>query len=349
MARFGLAAAAVASILCISAQAAGSVRGIASCPAQDQPEIRVDSSGRASIDIDVMLYNIQGLPFPARLNRGPDLERIGAELTAMRAACKAPQIILIQEAFSEEAAQIGARAGFAHIASGPGESDSRSTPGAPVPRAFIAGQRLSRGEGGPKLVNGGLQILSDYPVLHAVSEPFSADACAGTDCLSNKGAMLVRIRIPGLPQPLDILNTHMNSRKGAGVPSARTDAAHHLQTDELAAFLQRNRSPGHALLVAGDFNMKDATARFTHFERRLPQTLVHRHCASGACALNQPFETAQPWMETQDLHAFESGGSITIRPLRLQPVFDGRNRPMLSDHVATVVTYRLSWRAQPAA
>jgi len=339
----------MASILCISAQAAGSVRSIASCPAQQLPTVRINSTGRASINIDVMLYNVQGLPFPARLNRTHDLERIRAELTEMRAACKAPQIILLQEAFSEQAARIGARAGYYHIASGLGETDSRSAAGAPIPQAFIAGQRLSRGEGGPKLVGGGLQVLSDYPVLQTISEPFSADACAGTDCLSNKGAMLVRIRIPGLPHPVDILNTHMNSRKGAGVPHARTDVAHHLQTDELAAFLQKTRSPGHPLLIAGDFNMKDAAARFVHFERRLPHTLVHRHCAGGACTLNQPFQTAEPWMETHDLHAFESGGSITIRPLKLQPVFDGRNRPILSDHVATVVTYRLSWTARPPA
>ncbi len=349
MARFGVAAAAFASILCISAQAAGTVRGLAACPATHQPQVHVDENGRASIDIDVMLYNVEGLPFPARLNRSPDLQRIGAELAALRGACKVPQIILLQEAFSENAARIGADAGFSYIASGP-RADARRTSGdTPLPADFIAGQRLSRGEGGPKLVSGGLQVLSDYPVLEAISEPFSQNACAGTDCLSNKGAMLVRVQIPGLPQPVDILNTHMNSRKGAGVPYARTDAVHHVQTDELAAFLHRARHAGRPLLIAGDFNMKDAAARFSHFERRMPQTMVHRHCATGACALKQRFETAQPWMETQDLHAFEDGAVVTIAPLKLEPLFDGHNRPLLSDHIATVVTYRLSWPVKPAA
>lgn len=348
MARFGLVAAAAASILCASAQAAGSARQAANCPATSGPQVRVDAVGMASIDIDVMLYNIEGLPFPARLNRQPDLERITAELAAMRMACKAPQIVVLQEAFSQEAAAVGRRAGFAYIAHGPAADDARQAGGAPLPEAFLAGQQLSRGEGGPKLVGGGLQVLSDFPLTGSVSEPFSAAACAGTDCLSAKGAMLVRVRIPGLNVPVDVLNTHMNSRKGAGVPYARTDVAHRAQTEELAGFLRRNRDLRHPLLVAGDFNMKAATDRFQHFERLLPQTLVHRACATGACDLRQPFETAEPWMETQDLHAFEAGSTVSVRPLKLEAMFDGRNRPVLSDHVATVVTYRLSWRAAGA-
>jgi len=347
MARFGLAAAAVALILSLSAQAAGTGRDVANC-LHHQPQIQVDSEGHASIDIEIMLYNVEGLPFPARLNRSKDLGQIGVELAAMRATCKTPRIIVLQEVFSEDAERIAAQAGYVAVADGPERDARRSLAGAPIPDTFLAGQRFSRGEGGPKLVDGGLQILSDYPVLEAVSEPFSDDACAGTDCLSNKGAMLVRVRIPGLPVPLEILNTHMNSRKGAGVSYGRTDVAHHLQSDELADFLQRHRSPGYPLLIAGDFNMKDAAARFSHFERRMPQPLVHRHCANGACVLNKTFETAQPWMETQDLHAFESGGIVTVRPLRLDTIFDGLNGPMLSDHIATIVTYRLSWPVEPS-
>lgn len=344
MARFGLAAAAVASILCVSAQAAGSARQAASCPASSGPQVRVDAGGVASIDIDVMLYNIEGLPFPARVDRKPDLDRITAELAAMRMACKAPQIVVLQEAFSDTAAAVGQRAGFAYVARGPAAGDPRHASGATLPQGFLAGQQLSHGEGGPKLVGGGLQVLSDYPLSGTVSEPFSAAACAGTDCLAAKGAMLVRVRIPGLDVPVDVLNTHMNSRKGAGVPYARTDVAHRVQTEELAGFLRRNRDPRHPLLVAGDFNMKAAPVRFQHFERLLPQTLVHRACGGGSCELRQPFETAEPWMETQDLHAFEAGGAVSVQPLKLRSLFDGRNRPALSDHVATVVTYRLSWR-----
>ncbi len=46
--------------------------------------------------------------------------------------------------------------------------------------------------------------------------------CAGFDCLANKGVMMVHVDLPGLPEGLDIVNTHMNARKAAKVPKSRS-------------------------------------------------------------------------------------------------------------------------------
>jgi len=327
-----------------SAQAAGLPHNLVSCPASAKPGIVVSAAGEAHLDISVMLYNVEGLPFPARMNREPDLARIADALAVLRAACNAPQIIVVQEAFSATAASIGRRAGYPYIASGPGADAVRQSGAAALPAGFLAGRRFAAGERAPKLINGGLQVLSVFPMAGIRAEPYSATACAGTDCLANKGAMLVQLQIPGLPAPVDLLNTHMNSRKGAGVPFARTDTAHKAQTQELAGFLSRHRTRGNPLLVAADFNMRAAPERFAHFERHMPHTLVHRACNAAPCAVGFQFETAAPWLETQDLQAFEDGSTVRIRPLRLTAHFDGKHSPMLSDHIATIVTYRLSWQ-----
>lgn len=334
----------------LSAEAAGVEQNSLTCAARAAPEVKLDANGEAHLDIDVLLYNVEGLPFPARMNRGPQLEQIATELAILRSGCNAPHIVVLQEVFSETASEIGRRSGYPYRASGPAAAARRQSLAATPAPAFLAERRFTAGERAPKLINGGLQVLSDFPIIATRAEPFSPEACAGTDCLSNKGAMLVRLQIPGLPQPVEILNTHMNSRKGAGVPYARSDQAHHYQTDELAAFLTRARTPGTPLLIAGDFNTGAATARFAHLEQRLPQTLVHRFCASKPCELGLRFETGTPWMETHDLQAFEHGFSVGVRPLKLGPIFDGNNRPVLSDHIGTIVTYRLSWRpASPTA
>ena len=47
------------------------------------------------------------------------------------------------------------------------------------------------------MVGSGLQILSDYPILRVRRMAFPAFACAGYDCLANKGALLVTVRLPG--------------------------------------------------------------------------------------------------------------------------------------------------------
>jgi hypothetical protein len=52
-------------------------------------------------------------------------------------------------------------------------------------------------------------------------------------------------------------------------------------------------------------------------------------------------------MDTQDLQLFSSGEIVTVRPIRVEAVFDGSpGSPRLSDHDGFRVTYRLSWPAE---
>ncbi len=331
----------------LSAQAAGVEQNSFACPSQRVPKMVLSATGEASVDIAVMLYNVEGLPFPARMGRDANLEAIGDALAALRAQCAAPHVVVVQEAFSATAAAIGRRAGYPYQAFGPQADAPRLSPSAVLAPDFLAERRFLVGERAPKLVNSGLKILSDFPILTAASEPYSAEACGGTDCLANKGAQFVRVAIPGVPVPLEILNTHMNSRKGAGVPYARSDEAHHAQTEELAGFLARHRDPANPLVIAADFNMGWAPPRFAYFQRHMPQALVHQHCHTAPCNTGLRFETVTPWLETQDLQAFDPGRRIHIRPVQLAAHFDGKAGPVLSDHMATIVTYRISW--QPTA
>lgn len=49
-------------------------------------------------------------------------------------------------------------------------------------------------------------------------------------------------------------------------------------------------------------------------------------------------------METQDLQLFRSGSQMTIRPVRVEAMFDGEeNGPQLSDHDGVRVVYEISW------
>ena len=49
-------------------------------------------------------------------------------------------------------------------------------------------------------------------------------ACAGFDCLANKGVLLARIAVPGMAQPLTVANAHLNARKAAGVSVVKNGA-----------------------------------------------------------------------------------------------------------------------------
>lgn len=301
----------------------------------------------ASTDLRVMTYNIEGLPWPARVNRQPFLDEIGRQLAQQRAQGIAADIVLIQEAFSGAAGRTISLAGYANRARGPTVSSPRAVPSADAPAALTGKRKVVRGEGLGPLLSGGLYILSDYPITARASRPFRRAECAGFDCLAEKGVQWAQIRIPGVPSPVDVFNTHLQSRGAAGVSSNRSFQAHRLQVNEVSRFISAFRAADHPMIFGGDFNMRTSEKRFEHFELAKPWPLVHRYCADRTvdCRVLASWDGDAPWMDTQDLLGFDDGAIVKIRPIQVETRFDQpwRGRP-LADHDALLVTYRLSWR-----
>ena len=292
--------------------------------------------------LDVLTYNVEGLPWPARRGRAESLRAIGATLRRLRADGEAPDVVLFQEVFSPAAVRSVVEAGYPSIASGPSRtrrsifSADAKLPGRPRP---------TKGELGIRLMTSGLVVASRYPITRVVSDAYSRRACAGFDCLSNKGAMLITLAVPGVPDPVEIGNTHMNARKAARVSPQRTLAAHKAQAAELEAFLGEKRDPRYPMILGGDFNMRRSPQRFAWFRENNPLQFVHEYCVgSGKCDVRISWDSDAPWMDTQDLQFFASGSRIRIRPIRVQAMFDGApGSPALSDHDGFRVVYRLNW------
>ncbi|WP_157216426.1 endonuclease/exonuclease/phosphatase family protein [Flavisphingomonas formosensis] len=203
----------------------------------------------------VLTYNIKGLPWPVARGRTAALARIADRLGAMRETGREPQVVLLQEAFTGEARSIGQRAGYPYVVSGPAAADAGSGTMTGADRRFAADARWWKGETEGKLLGSGLEILSDYPVVAVRRLAFPAFACAGFDCLANKGALLVSLAIPGVSAPVDVLTTHLNSRHASGVDDARSNYAYRRQVAALTAFVRTAHDPARPLIAAGDFNL----------------------------------------------------------------------------------------------
>lgn len=323
----------------------------AACPdASESPAIARLPDGRQSTTLNVLIYNVEGLPWPARKNRGPSLDRIGQTLANFRAQGRAPDIVLMQETFTSRAARIGAHAGYANAIGGPKRSDMVKD--SAVAREYVAERRRKKGERGPKLMRSGLYVLSDFPVTEMVREGFARNACAGFDCLAAKGMMLVRVRVPGVPSPIDIFTTHMNSGRAARVSLERSGEAHQYQALEAAHFLDEYHEPDNPLIIGGDFNMRRNAGRFDFFSTAIPYTIVHRWCIEkpATCDVKMSWDGDEPWLDTQDLQAFDNGKAVSVEPIRVEAMFDGSdNGARLSDHDGFLVTYRLTWSTASAA
>lgn len=316
-------------------------------PATRTPAIAVDpETGQRRLQLSVLIYNVAGLPWPVRTGRSAALRQIGRQLEEMRAAGTAPDLLLLQEAFTAEAARIGVRAGYLNGVRGPRRTDRPGIDVSSLDRAFLAGRRFFNGEKAGKLLSSGLYIYSDYPIHALYSTPFGRHTCAGFDCLANKGVMVAEITIPGVPARLQLLNTHLNSRAASGVSHVRSLYAHNRQVDEIATLLARTRHQDQPFIFGGDFNTRRSEARFDYKIDRIPGTVVDYYCVVEAddCDVRISWDGDAPWMDTQDLQGFESGTLVAVRPIRVEAMFDQPYRGrMLSDHDGYLVTYELSW------
>jgi endonuclease/exonuclease/phosphatase family metal-dependent hydrolase len=263
----------------------------------------------------------------------------------MRAAGTGPDIVLFQEMFSGAAKKAVAATGYPAITPGP----NRMTQPFESTREKLPGKAsVKRGELGIKFVGSGLAIASRWPIISTDTRAYGARSCAGLDCMSNKGILLARIHIPGLPTPIDVYDTHMNSRGASKAPSNRNLAAHDRQALEASEFIDSTHDDNYPVIFGGDFNMRRSVERWDNFTRYQPMTLVHRVCADKAygCDVKMSWDGDEPWMDTQDLQFFFDGNPATVRPIRVEAVFDGSpGSPQLSDHDGFLVTYRIEWPA----
>ena len=325
---------------CVSLPAARTI----SCEAAPRPPIRLSEDGRtASMELDVLTYNVEGLPKFARSGRRDPLGEIGAVLAALRQRGEAPDVVMFQEVFSRRARAGMLAAGYPSLA--PGPTARQRPPRSDDPR--LPGRRNPRkGEAGLKFASSGLLIAAEYPFVETGAVPFARGSCAGRDCLANKGVAFARMAIPGVPAPVDLYTTHMNSMGASRVPERRHLAAHNRQAREAADYVGLNSPPALPILFGGDFNMRGSPGRFDHFASLHRLRLVHLYCTEypWSCDVRASWDGDAPWLDTQDLQLFASGAAVTVRPIRVEAMFDGsEGSPKLSDHHGLRVVYELSW------
>lgn len=334
------------------------------------PEISFNpETGMASMEISVLTYNIAALPFPiacgksSRLtdekgkripiacNRSKGVIAIADALADLRAQGNEPDVVLMQEAFLPAVAEIAGVAGYPNWAAGPGPEDTGPKVSDRASKSFIEDRKFWKGEKWGKRQPSGLLVISDFQITEHINFPFYEWECAGFDCLANKGVILARLRIPGLPDLLEVVTSHYNAKGASGVPIARAHEAHRLQVDGTLEFLRSTSNFDLPGIWGGDMNMRRSEDRLRYFVDQAGDGLheVSSYCVENPanCDLNINDKSEQPWFQTQDLQGWADGTRVSIEPIRMEEIFDKPvSGKMLSDHSGFLVVYRLSWLAQ---
>jgi endonuclease/exonuclease/phosphatase family metal-dependent hydrolase len=323
--------------------------GMLMAPTPFRPTDYTDADEMANLPqntggLSVMTYNVRGLPWPAAWGRGPALAEIGKRLAAMRDRNTQPQVVLLQEAFTDDAKAIARQAGYRHIVVGPQQAPAADA--APLGEGFAAAARWDRGELSESLLDSGLLILSDYPIVQSRNFAFPRGACAGFDCLAAKGVMIAWIAVPDVPQPIAIINTHLNSRRATHVASERADQAYVWQVNATRRFVSENVERDMPAIFGGDLNGGKSPRRLS----ALAQPMLDASERDGlSTALTLPgipdstrAEASQIVKRNKDRLISRNGNGITLAPRRASVPFGIRSATApLSDHAGFVIEYAM--------
>jgi endonuclease/exonuclease/phosphatase family metal-dependent hydrolase len=311
--------------------------------------------------LSVMSYNVHGLPWPLATGRDEAFTKIAARLQLMRKRQTHPHVIILQEAFTDAAKQIARRGGYHYIVNGPSEGLVDAGLPSAADANFVSAASFFKGETSGKLLDSGLLLASDYPIISVKRAAFPAFACAGFDCLANKGILLVTIAVPGSNVPVTVATTHMNSKRSSGVSQERSLYAYRRQLEALDHFIADNRNPNFPIIVAGDFNasspprraslVNHGTANWTT-PYHLPINSALQHCLSPMrpCGGALAAIAFNVYTKGRDWQFYTSGLRSSIEAVKFNiPFGPEQDGTMLSDHVGYDVVYRLTQVTKPNA
>lgn len=311
--------------------------------APDRNSVAGATSPADGASLRLLSYNVEDLPWPLVASRTTDLHAIAATLSDERQRGEQPRVVALQEAFGDDAKAIGAEAGYRYAAFGPSAGETSAVPASAADRAFAAAASFWSGEGGHRFAGSGLAVFSDYPIEWTRRIAFPAFACAGWDCLANKGALAVALRIPGAPAPVVVVDTHLNARAAAGVPFARSAYAFRRQVEILGAFMGRLHAGSGALMLTGDFNVGRDAVRAAMMRGLIAaeglSVAAAEHACGGGCRRAEATisDPATGIGAIKSLILYRGVGGLVPSPVAAF----GRmaNGAMLSDHIGLAVKF----------
>ncbi len=292
-------------------------------------------------DLSVLTFNIKGLPWPIASGRPVAFVAIAERLRLLRAQGIQPRIVVLQESFTEDAKRLGTLAGYRYMAFGSERTGTASE--APLGPTYAAAGQTIKGEGVGAVLDSGLTILSDYPILKVARMAFPEGACAGYDCLAAKGALIAWVKLPGSEQPLAVVTTHLNSGRAAMVAAERSNAAHVWQVGAVRAFVKQAIAKDTPVIFGGDLNIGDYPARRAAMALPLIGTGQQDDLATALAQNRVPTSSAQELQAVLDrnLDKVLSRGTarLPLSPRRAWVPFGLSGRNPLSDHAGVVVEY----------
>ncbi|MFF3071160.1 sphingomyelin phosphodiesterase [Kitasatospora sp. NPDC057936] len=203
----------------------------------------------AAPSLSVMAFNVEQLPSITELAGTPGSDRRAERREAAAVVIKRENadVVVLDEAFNKYAQAMRAmelKEVYPYQTSLVGEYCSGSG-------------RWTSYEGNcsnsPFVVNGGVTLLSKYPILESHQLVYRNSDSKTSDYKSNKGAALARLSVNG--QSVWVAGTHLQADEEGSSPVGNTRKVRLEQLKELRAWAS-DKAGGAPVVVAGDFNVE---------------------------------------------------------------------------------------------
>lgn len=267
----------------------------------------------------ILSYNIKGLPPIATPGYGTArFDEIARQLKKRLQNHTAPDVVLLQEAFTDDAKAVVTRSGYPHWAQGPSRNGQDS-----------------EGEF-QKSFSSGLFILSRYPIVEAGHINFNRDHCATWDCYANKGMQYVKIQIPVSTRPLIVFNTHMQAGK-------KHEDVRQKQITTLINFMHSKLVPKVLFFFGGDFNTRPGMETYQTLQVGLGLDHAGEECLEKPtlCSVTTETPPNEIFSDTVDHIFFDRSGFFRVNSVsrNFREKFEDQ---FLSDHFGFEAEFRLN-------
>jgi endonuclease/exonuclease/phosphatase family metal-dependent hydrolase len=259
-----------------------------------------------------MSYNVKGLPEfvlsrQYRKERFAVLRRLLEERLSRGAG---PDLLLLQEAFSDSSRTLLSLTGLPYQTEGPGS------------------QSLLE-------LGSGLLVLSRFPILEGAGRDFGS-LCLGFDCMARKAVQLIRVRLPEIAEPLEVYCTHLQAGRGDSAVRLR-------QARILVEFYRAHHQLASPVIFAGDFNFRPVGhPSYQEFEQFTGLAHAGRMCLERGCATQDDRGWHGVWKRSLDHQFYASSESVALEPVLVERLYREKVEGLrLSDHPALEVTYEI--------
>lgn len=295
-------------------------------------------SGKFSVDRNVLNYNV----IVNEINPSMNLESIRAsgiknltvmnidvlnsknllnELIERKAKKTEPDIILLQNINSDTARKFIKDINYKNVVMGPAKTGYSN--------------------------DAGIAILSKFDIIQKSHFSYGKH-CLGSACDNNQGIIHARVKVDGVPHPVELVNTQFQSRQAAAAINLLNllDYTQNKQLLDFFDYFNKNARSDLPLIVGGNFESDVNSRIYQQLLQALGARNGGKECADLSSCLSQDGTNLHElWFNSYDHHFIRNSNKIKLKPIAGKRSFNsGLDDNPISSGGALEITYQIEWK-----